>query len=305
MTGNPPREQTQNAARAALWMALAVVSFSLMAVAGREAGRSLPVVDLIFYRSFIALVVILLIMKATSQSFTGLRTRKLGLHFARSAVHFAGQATWLAALMLIPLTEVFALEFTAPLWVALLAPLVLGERLTGGRLATACIGFSGAMVVVRPGFTEISNGTWMAILCAIFFAGAILTTKLLTRTEPPLRVLVYMLGFQAAIALVLSGARLELPSGGAWIWVTAIALASLVAHFSLVSAYRHADALVVAPMDFVRLPLIAVVGIILYAEPPSSYVLLGGSIIIAANALNIWIERARHKQLQAQPARGK
>ncbi len=275
---------------AVLWMAGAVVSFSAMAIAGREAGRTLPVIDLIFYRGAIALIVVLAVFKAMGKSFASLKTDHLGMHFVRSSVHLLGQATWLAALTLIPLAQLFALEFTAPLWVAVLAPFVLGERLTTTRLLAALIGFLGVLFVVRPGVLPFSIGTAMALTCAIAFAGAMLATKVLTRTEAPLTVLIYMIVMQTVMALLLTGGTPALPFPDVWFWLIVIAVASLGAHFCLVSAFRYGDAIVVSPLDFVRLPLIAAIGIVIYNEPFDAFVLLGGAIIFAATLINIWSE---------------
>lgn len=294
-TRGRPGDPQPDLVRAALWMGGAIISFSLVAVAGREAARTLAIADLIFYRSAIAFAVLTVAMRLAGAPFLPLKTARLGLHLARSCIHFTGQFAWFMALSMITLAEVFALEFTAPLWVALIAPLVLGERLTHARLTAVLLGFAGILILLRPGRTEFSHGLLLAVFCAVAFAGAILTTKLLTRTEAPTTIMGYMLLFQAALALVATGGIPAVPQASAWPWVLMVAVLSLTAHLSLVVAYRYGDAVVVAPMDFVRLPMIILVGMVFYAEPPDMYVVVGGATILAANLINIWSEARRHR----------
>jgi drug/metabolite transporter (DMT)-like permease len=155
---------------AALWMAGTLATISLLAVAGREAMRTLPTMDMIFYRSWMSLPVVVLILLATGRTLGSLATQRPGLHAWRNAAHFAGQFTWFWAITQIPLAEVFALEFTTPLWVALLAPIILREHLTLPRLAAVGLGFLGALIVIRPVGMTISMGTASAMACAVAYA---------------------------------------------------------------------------------------------------------------------------------------
>jgi drug/metabolite transporter (DMT)-like permease len=287
-------EETERPARmiaAYGWMGVALASFVLVAIAGREAGKTIPTLPLVFYRSVISLAILLIAMRVLGQAWSSVRTRRLGLHTLRCGVHFCGQAGWLHALMLIPLAQLFALEFTAPLWVALLAPALLGERLTPVRIAAAAIGFSGALIVARPDAAGLGFGTALALGSAFCFGLSIVLTKRLTSTETTYTILFYMMLIQALISLAFSLPSLELPSVYAGAWVVVLGLAGLSAHFGLTRACSLADAIVVAPMDFLRLPLIVVVGIVLYNEPLVWWVIVGGCIVVLANALNLWGER--------------
>lgn len=273
------------------WMGVALASFVLVAVSGREAGRTIPTLPLVFYRSLVSLAVLLIAMRWAGLPLGVVRTRRLGLHTLRCSIHFCGQAGWLHALMLIPLAQLFALEFTAPLWVALLAPALLGERLTPVRVAAAVIGFAGALVVARPDAAGLGFGTGLALASAFCFGLSIVLTKRLTSTESTYTILFYMMVIQAIIALVFSLPTLEMPNPLAAAWVVVLGIAGLSAHFGLTRACSLADAIVVAPMDFLRLPLIVVVGIVLYSEPLVWAVILGGGIVVLANLINLWGER--------------
>lgn len=294
--------------RAILWMGLALVSFSAVAIAGREAGRVLPASELVFWRSLVGIAVIGGIYIRQGQRSEGPATTVLPQHMARALVHFAAQYAWLYALMLMPLAELFALEFTAPLWVAILAPLFLGERLTRWRIVAALLGFGGAVVVAEPGLLSgdnhlaASTGTLFAVASAVGFACSIILTKRLTRVDPALRILFWMQVLQAIIAAVVLGwgglTRGNWPFVAGWttspaVWglILAFGIAGLSAHYALTRAIGLVDAIIVAPMDFLRLPLIAIVGALFYGEVLRPNVALGAAVVIAANAINIVADR--------------
>lgn len=281
-------------ARAALWMTGAIVSFSSMAVAGREAQVDLDTFEIMLYRSLIGITVVVVLGSATG-ALRQVSMRHMQWHFARNISHFAGQNLWFAAVTTIPLAQVFALEFTSPLWVTVLAPFVLGERLTRPRLAAAVIGFVGILIVARPGVTQVSPGVIMAALAAIGFAGSAVFTRRLTRTETTLCILFWLTVMQAVFGLVCAGfdGQIALPSRATLPMVLLIGLAGLVAHYCLTQALSLAPATVVIPIDFTRLPLIALVGMLLYAEPLDAWVIVGGVVIIGANVLNLRAESHR------------
>ena len=155
--------------KAALWMIGAIVSFSSMAVAGREVAYALDTFEIMMYRSLIGLFVVCLVLTATSNLHV-VKRDKLGTHVIRNLAHFSGQNLWLYAVTAIPLAQVFALEFTSPLWVLVLSPLVLGDRLTRMRSLCALVGFFGILVVARPSPETINPGGLAAAAAALFFA---------------------------------------------------------------------------------------------------------------------------------------
>lgn len=273
---------------AALWMSGAIVAFTLMAVAGREAGLTLDTFEIMLWRSLIGLVLVAGYGLATGR-LAAVRTARPGLHLVRNLCHFTGQNLWFAALTLIPLAQVFALEFTTPVWVALLAALVLGERLTGRRLAVVALGFAGILVITRPGFEAVGLGQVLAAASAVFFAGSIVTTKLLGRGDGTWTIMFWMTVMQSAMGLAAAGfdGDIALPSAAALPWVVLIGLTGLGAHLCITSALRHAPAGVVSPMDFLRLPVIAAVGILVYDEALEGAVIAGAALVLAGNLLNL------------------
>ncbi len=290
----PPQS---DAVRAALWMCGAIASFSLMAVAGRELAGALDTFELMLYRSLIGAVIVTA-WGVAALRLPEVRTGRLRLHVLRNVVHFAGQNLWFYGLALIPLAQLFAFEFTTPIWVALLAPLVLGEAMTRGRMMAIALGFAGILVVAQPGASPFGIGQLAAAACAIGFAGTVLTTKQLARTESIWTILFWMAWMQLGLSLVTAGhdGGIALPPAGTWPWVLVVGVTGITAHLSVTSALRCAPASIVAPMDFARLPIIAVVGMLLYGEPLEVAVLAGGGLILVGNLINIRVARAGRRE---------
>lgn len=280
--------------RACLWMIGAIVSFSSMAVAGRAVSLDLDTFEIMMYRSVIGLVLVLSVatLAGTRNQITG---RSLGLHTIRNISHFAGQNMWFYAITVIPLAQVFALEFTSPLWVIALSPFVLGEKLTRTRAIAAAVGFIGILIVARPSAETFHIGLVAAALAAVGFAGSAVFTRKLTRTETITCILFYLTLMQAVFGLICAGidGDIHWPSAANWPWIGLIACAGLVAHFCLTTALKLAPATVVMPIDFARLPVIAVIGVMLYAESLDPFVFLGALIIFGANYFNILHETRR------------
>jgi len=291
--GSAKHPHAANVLKAALWMSGSLASFTLIAIAGREAARVVSTSTIMFYRCWFALALILAATLISGRGLAQFRTPQIGTHCLRSVIHFGAQYSWLYALPLIPLAQLFAIEFTAPLWTALLAPLVLRERLTAWRITAILLGFSGMLVVVRPWSAEISTGATFALAAAIGFAIHYVITKQLMRHDSAFTVIFYMTLLQTALATALCITDVQIPDSATLGWLFAIALFGLTAHFSIARAFSLADAIIVTPMDFLRLPLIAMVGAMLYAEPLNPWVLVGGGVIVLANFLNIWSERRR------------
>jgi len=286
-------ESSGHVLAAAKWMTIALFAFSGIGIAAREAGRGLGALDIMVYRSWLGLSILAIVQYANGRSVVDLRTKQLPLLTLRSAVHFVAQYAWLVAVTLIPLAQLFAIEFTAPLWTALLAPLFLKERLTGTRMLAAALGFAGILIVVSPGSLAIGPGTIYAFIAAIGFAFHFLMTKRLTRNDSAFLLLFYTHLIQGFIALALAATTLKVPSPMTALWIVALTVLGLFAHYGLARAFALADAIVVAPMDFLRLPLIAVVGVVFYNENLATSLVVGAAIIVAANFLNIWGERRR------------
>ena len=283
-----------NNLKAALWMLGAIASFSAMAVAGRAVSHALDTFEIMTYRSLVGIVVLWVILTLTGQ-WRQVTRRSFGTHVVRNAAHFTGQNLWFYAVTAIPLAQVFALEFTSPIWVVLLSPLILGEPLTRLRLMSVLAGFVGILIVARPSPDTISPGLIAAASSAVFFALSVMYTRLLTRTETVLCIMFWLTLMQAVFGIIFSAwdGDMVAPSAQILPWLVLIGLAGLLAHYCLTSALAIAPATVVVPIDFVRLPTIAIVGMLLYGEALDAWVFIGAAVIFAANYANIWYATRR------------
>ena len=277
--------------RAGMWMTGAMLSFTLMAISGRSLAYKLDTFEIMTYRSLIGIVIVLAVAfyAGTWRQFS---TQRLGLHLIRNLFHFAGQNLWFFALIYVPLSQMFVFEFSSPLWVAIFAPIILSERLTLTRFFAAAIGFFGILVVVRPDFSNLPPELIAAALCAVGFAGATITTKLLTRTETITCILFWLVVLQAMFGFIMAGydGQIDVPQGTEWGWLTLIGVCGLCAHFCITSALQLAPATVVTPFEFLRLPMVSIVGVWLYSEGLEWQVFVGALVVLGANWMNIWAE---------------
>lgn len=287
-------QQDIHTGRAALWMTGAIGSFSAMAIAGREAGLTLDTFEIMMYRSLIGFLIVAAVLTATGKWHEVQRAR-LGAHFLRNAAHFTGQNLWFFAVTVSPLALVFALEFTSPIWVLLLSPLLLGEQLTRIKVLAALAGFIGILIVARPSPDTLNAGVISAASAAVFFALTGILTKRLTRRESTASILLWLTLMQLAMGVAAAGwdGRVALPAADTLPWLVVIGLAGLTAHFCLTTALSLAPATVVVPIDFARLPVIALAGMLIYGETLDIWVIAGAAVIFAANYANLVLGQGR------------
>ena len=277
--------------QAAVWMSGTIISFSAMAIAGREISFELDTFEIMMYRSIIGLIIVLLLAKLF-KTHREISTQNLSLHFYRNLSHFTGQNLWFYALTLIPFAQLFAFEFSVPLWVMLAAPFLLGERLTNIRIISILVGFIGILIVTRPWLAGLAPGIIPAALCAIGFACSVIFTKQLTQKVSITCILFWLTTMQLLMAIICAGydGDISLPSSSNFIWIIIIGIGGLLAHFCITKALQLAPATVVTPIDFCRLPLIAAIGYVFYNEALDIFIIGGAIIIFIANYINIWSE---------------
>lgn len=278
-------QSRKNVTKAAAWMLGALFSFTAMALSVRELSSTMSTFQLLFFRSLVGLIFVgFLIWRAGPGV---LKSQQLGLQVFRNIIHYGGQFGWFVGIALLPLAEVFAIEYTTPIWTMIFAIPILGERLTRMRVLIAAIGFTGVLVILRPGIEIIDIGALAVIGAAICYAFAHVFTKKLSTTDSTLAILFYMTVVQLPLGLIPSLNDWYWPLLNEWPLIIIVGLSALSAHYCLTTAFRLADASVVAPMDFLRLPLAATFGFLVYNEPLDPYVFLGALIIMSGIYLNI------------------
>jgi len=272
---------------ALMWMSGALFSFCFMAVAARELSATMSTFEMLFSRAAIGLVLVtLIILKTKDRSY--FKTQRLKFHFGRDITHLMGQYGWFVGVSLLPLSQVFALEFTAPLWTSILAMIFLGEILTLRRFIAIVLGFSGVFLIVNPGEGIFNFNSLYVIAAAILFSVGNTFSKSLVKTDRPLTILFYMSLIQLPIALVLSYQSLIMPDALQSFWMLVIGLTSMASHFCMSKAMQKTDLSIVVTLDFFRLPLITLVGVLLYQEAFKWVMVVGALMVFSANLINLY-----------------
>jgi drug/metabolite transporter (DMT)-like permease len=279
-------DKTPSKPRAALWMAGWLALMLIVAVAGRETTRELNVFQIMEVRSILGFCMLYPLVRMNG-GFAAMRTSRPLQHIGRNLIHYAAQLGWFFALTLIPLGQVVSIEFTMPIWTAILAATFLGERMTVWKVAAIVLGVIGVIVIVRPETGQINPGQLIALGAAVGFGISVAMMKSLTRTESTLAIIFWMLVIQSAAGFFPSLYVWKWPSAYAFGWIVVIAFCGTFSHYCMARAMLHADATVVLPMDFLRVPLTAIAGWLIYSERLDAFTLLGAALILTGNLLNL------------------
>jgi drug/metabolite transporter (DMT)-like permease len=279
-------DRTPSKPKAALWMAGWLGLMLIVAVAGREAMRELNAFQLMEVRSFLGLLMLYPLIRING-GFAAMKTSRPLQHIGRNLIHYGAQLGWFFALTLISLGEVVAIEFTMPIWTAILAAGFLGERMTVWKTSAIALGIIGVIIIVRPATGEINPGQLIALAAAVGFGISVAMLKSLTRTESTLAIIFWMLVIQFVAGLFPALYAWKWPSAHVWGWMIVIGFCGTFSHYCMTSAMRYADATVVLPMDFLRVPLTATVGWLIYSERLDLLTVLGAALILAGNLLNL------------------
>jgi len=272
----------------------ALLSFSAMAVSVRGLAATLGVMEILALRAGLGLIIVGSLAALRGDLRATINCRHLRLHVFRNTVHVGSSYLWATSLLLIPLAMTFALEFTTPAWTLLLAAPVLGERLTASRIGAVVFGLLGVLVILRPGLATFQPGSLLALMAAFGLAVTLIATKKLARADSTFAILFWMMLIQLPIALIASEPlfvtklnQTQIPA------LIGIGVSGLASHYCLTNAFRAGDAGVVVPLDFMRIPLIAVIGWWLYGEPLDVFVFLGAGLIVTGILWNLRSEARR------------
>jgi drug/metabolite transporter (DMT)-like permease len=294
---------TSRLLRVIFWMTGTLLSFSIMALSIRGLAGRLTIFEILTVRTFGAIVILFSLAALQPQLFPQMAPRRMGLNLLRNSVHLGALYGWALSLTLLPLATVFALEFTMPIWLAIIAVFMLGEKLTPSRIGVIVLGFVGTLVILRPGFAAFQPALLIPLICAVGYAIFNALTKKLTATEPTFGIVFWMNVIQFPISYLASEKLFflkldwtQLPS------VIGLSVAGLSAHYCLTNAFRAGDATLVMPIDFLRVPLIALVGWWFFGENLDPFVFIGGAIILSGIIWNLREEAKKpHRPLELEP----
>ncbi len=270
-------------------MAIAACCFTTMGVAARElhlAGFSTP--NIMVWRSAIGLTMATAIILLSGR-FSQFRTSQKKGHLVRNCVHFVGQFAWFYALGLLPLVLVTSLNATVPLWGAILAIVYLKEKVTVQRLIVIVLAFAGVLIILQPGSMEIHHATFVSLVGAMGYAGAMILAKKLTLKDSAMTVVFWMMLIQLPMAGAFSLGMLEWtwPGWGDLLPIAVVGGTGVLAHFAMATGLHKADATIAMPVTYIQFPLVAALGYFLYTEIPSIYTGIGTVLIVSANWYNI------------------
>jgi drug/metabolite transporter (DMT)-like permease len=268
--------------QATVLMVTAMAFFTSMSIFIRLSAQEIHVLQVVFFRNFLALL--LLLPWLMKQGFSTLRTKRFGLLLTRSTVNVIGMAAGFYSLTLIPLAEATALGFTAPLWATLGAVLILGEVIRLRRMTALVFGFIGVMIVLRPGVESVSLGSVLALGHAFVIAVTTLIVKRLTVTESTTSIVIWMVLLQSPLSLLPALYVWEWPTLTAWLWLWCLAGAGTLGHLCWTRAFTIAEVSQLQPFEFIKLPMIAILAYLVFAEQPTVWTWLGGTVIFASTA---------------------
>ena len=274
-----------------------MVSFTAMGVGGRELADTMNAFEVSFVRACGSLLIVLAVLPRFGLAY--IRPRRIGLHLLRNCFQFMAQTLWFFSLGLLPLATVFALEFTFPIWSAVLAAVLLGERMKRGRVAAFGMGFLGVLVIVRPGAEVFDPNSIIVLVAAIGFAVSVVGTKPLATYNTPLAIIFVMNVVHIPLGLATAvWAGWVWPTWNDLPWIAAVGISGLTAHFCMTRAFMLADASLVLPIDYLRLPAAAGLGYLLYDERVEFALAIGAVIILAGNLYSIRYERKLRSRVE-------
>lgn len=272
-----------------VWMMFSMMAFIGMSVGSREMAATLSIRQVLFFRALVGLFVVLAVGRAIFPEIS--KMRMLPVHLARNVVHFTAQYFWTIGVVLLPLASVFALEFTMPIWVTLLAWLLLRERISGSRILATAGGFLGVLVIIRPGFGMVDPAAGLVLLAAAGYGLSLIMVKRLTRQCSPGAIVVWMILIQLPLGFLAALTDWRPVHAGDVPWMLLAGIGALAAHFCQAQALKRLEASVVMPIDFLRVPMAAIVGYSAYGEAIDLWVFLGGGIILLSNFQAVLAEK--------------
>ena len=270
-----------------------MAGFAGMAIATRSLHTEMSAFEILFFRSLIGVLVVFPFI--VRNHFTDIRVANFRWHFGRAAIQFGGQICWIYGIIHLTLSDLTAIEFSIPLFTALLAVVFLGERMWRHKWVATILGFVGVLIILRPDGTAFNIAGLVMITGSFLYAGSGVLVKYLTRTETPQGIIFWMNLLQLPAGLIpaifiydwVTPGLSDVP------WILIWGLAGLWAHYAMARALALADITIIFPLDFLRLPVLAFIGYLFYAEVLDPWTAVGALIIFAGNWYSVREESRR------------
>ena len=271
-------------------MLVATLSFSGMHGTIKHVGGDMHPFEIAFFRNFFGLLALFPFF--IRHGLKPLRTNRIGMHFARVMLNIGSMFAFFYAISITPLAEVIALSFAAPIFATVLAVFFFREIIGPARWIAIMVGFAGTVVILRPGYDEISLGSVLTLLAALVWGGAVMIIKSLSRTDSSVTITAYMVLLLTPLSLIPALFVWTSPSMDQLIWLALIGGLGTLGHLAMNQAIKLAPTNVVMPIDFVRLIWVAILGYFIFGELPDIFVWMGGAMIFASG---LWIAHAENR----------
>ena len=267
--------------KGALWMLVSAAALAGLTGVVRHMSAGLHPFEIAFFRSFFGLLILAPWLMRSGLGV--LRTKRLGLYTLRCALGVATMLMWFTAISMVPLADAVALGFTSPLFVILGAALFLGEVVRGRRLGATLCGFAGALIILRPGGGVLDPGAVLVLLSAVTLAGANLSVKELSRTEPVQAIVTYMVIFMVPLTFIPALLVWQTPTPAQLAELLGLAAVATLGNYAMTRAVAVADTSSVMPYGYARLPFAALIGFFVFGETSDAATWIGAGVIAVAS----------------------
>lgn len=283
--------------RAVGLMAASTLVFGAMVIVIRLASMQLHPFQIAFFRNLFGLLFALPLLFRHGP--TLLRTDKLHFYVMRCGIGIVSMLAGFWAIANLPLAQAIALSYSTPLFVTILAVLILGEVVRARRWTAVLAGFVGVILIIRPGAESFTSASLIALLAAFMSATVSISIKYLSRTERPDAIVLLTTMIWVPLSLLPALFVWQRPLGIIWLWVILAGLFGTLGHMCWTRALRLGDASLLTPISFVQLPVVSLGGWLLFQETIDSWTLTGAAVIFIANAY------IAHRETQLARAAGK
>ena len=266
--------------RGVLWMAAAALSFSITIALVRHLSTTMSTFEIVFFRQVFGVIFMLpWLMRVGVAS---LKTDRFSIYLVRAACTYSAMFAAYYSVTLIPMADSIALQFTLPFFTIIVAAIALGEGIYAHRWIATVTGFAGALIIVRPGFATFEPGMLVAIAAAAIYGAADTCTRYLSARDSVNLIVFYGFVIQLPVSAIPAALTWVTPGLGDLAWLTLFGIVAFVAQFFITRAFAAAEAGLVSPVLYLRLPFVALIGFLIFDEMPDEWTWIGAAILFAS-----------------------